>query len=248
MKKIGLICLALVLAVGALGVGFAMWSETLVIDTTVETGTYCIGFIDQKTNDPCVGPGDPGALHPRQEDPALPDYDGMLDPGIPEPGELPVRYDKNVGCCGCKLFDPEGEAMCVGYDGTLKRCHETMRIVMWNVYPCYHGVFGYRIGNCGTIPGQVIGAKIVAIGGEELVAPIPLPKCTAPPCEPVHVDLGGDAKFDVNILFLGPPDQQIDPCQSKEFHLAVHVIQGAPQLATLTFDIEIETVQWNEAP
>jgi len=38
VKKIGLICFALVLALGALGVGFAMWSETLVIDTTIKTG------------------------------------------------------------------------------------------------------------------------------------------------------------------------------------------------------------------
>lgn len=37
MKKIGLICLAVVLALGTLGVGFAMWSETLTIDATVNT-------------------------------------------------------------------------------------------------------------------------------------------------------------------------------------------------------------------
>jgi len=37
MKKIGLICLAVVLALGGLGVGLAMWSETLTIDATVDT-------------------------------------------------------------------------------------------------------------------------------------------------------------------------------------------------------------------
>jgi hypothetical protein len=39
MKKIGLICLALVLALGTLGVGFALWSDSLYLEGTVETGT-----------------------------------------------------------------------------------------------------------------------------------------------------------------------------------------------------------------
>ena len=37
MKKIGLICLALVLALGVLGVGYAMWDKTLTITGTVST-------------------------------------------------------------------------------------------------------------------------------------------------------------------------------------------------------------------
>jgi hypothetical protein len=39
MKKIGLLALALVLALGSLGIGFALWSETLYIEGTVNTGT-----------------------------------------------------------------------------------------------------------------------------------------------------------------------------------------------------------------
>ena len=47
MKKFGLLCLALVLALGSLGVGFALWSDTLYIEGYVFTGevdvewTYC---------------------------------------------------------------------------------------------------------------------------------------------------------------------------------------------------------------
>lgn len=40
MKKIGIICLALVFALGALGVGFATWSGVLNITGTATTGTF----------------------------------------------------------------------------------------------------------------------------------------------------------------------------------------------------------------
>jgi hypothetical protein len=45
MKKIGLICLALVLALGTLGVGFAMWSDQVTIKGTVDTATLRIGIV-----------------------------------------------------------------------------------------------------------------------------------------------------------------------------------------------------------
>ena len=39
MKKITLLALALVLALGTMGVGYALWSETIYIQGTVNTGT-----------------------------------------------------------------------------------------------------------------------------------------------------------------------------------------------------------------
>ena len=39
MKKFGLICMALVLALGALGIGYASWSDSIYIEGTVNTGT-----------------------------------------------------------------------------------------------------------------------------------------------------------------------------------------------------------------
>ena len=44
MKKIGLLCLALVLALGTLGVGYAHWADTVYINQTVETGVVKLGF------------------------------------------------------------------------------------------------------------------------------------------------------------------------------------------------------------
>lgn len=42
MRKIGLLCLALVLALGALGVGYASWIDTITIQGTVNTGSVDI--------------------------------------------------------------------------------------------------------------------------------------------------------------------------------------------------------------
>ena len=39
MKKIGILALALVLALGSLGVGYALWSDVLYLEGTVQTGT-----------------------------------------------------------------------------------------------------------------------------------------------------------------------------------------------------------------
>jgi len=51
MKKIGLLSLALVLALGALGVGYAMWSDTLQIVGDVNTGEVSVIFDSQYDND-----------------------------------------------------------------------------------------------------------------------------------------------------------------------------------------------------
>jgi len=42
MKKVGLLLLALVLALGALGVGYARWQDSVVINGTVNTGTVTL--------------------------------------------------------------------------------------------------------------------------------------------------------------------------------------------------------------
>jgi predicted ribosomally synthesized peptide with SipW-like signal peptide len=53
MKKIGLISLALVLAMGGLGVGYAKWSDTITINGPVTTGSVLLGFEEiTPTEDP----------------------------------------------------------------------------------------------------------------------------------------------------------------------------------------------------
>jgi len=44
VKKIGLICLAVVLSLGAMGAALAYWSDTLTINGSVTTGTFDTNF------------------------------------------------------------------------------------------------------------------------------------------------------------------------------------------------------------
>lgn len=46
MKKIGLLCMALVLALGMLGVGYAMWKDEITIEGTVNTGTVVVDIVE----------------------------------------------------------------------------------------------------------------------------------------------------------------------------------------------------------
>ena len=44
MKKIGLLALAIVLALGTMGIGYALWFDDLTIDGSVETGTFDVDW------------------------------------------------------------------------------------------------------------------------------------------------------------------------------------------------------------
>jgi predicted ribosomally synthesized peptide with SipW-like signal peptide len=46
MRKVGLIALALILALGSLGVGYAMWSDTVTINGTVNTGNVDLDIVE----------------------------------------------------------------------------------------------------------------------------------------------------------------------------------------------------------
>jgi hypothetical protein len=220
-KKVAILFLALTVALGAMGAGFAHWSQTLYINGTVETGTFLVGFEDQYTDDPPAVDGTPGVIIPQNS----PD-DGTIDPG----------YDKNVAACDCELLFYKGD-----HDGV--DLFEKVHVTVLNGYPCYTNILTVTIGNGGTIPANVGDASVTVINGVPLAQAIPLPKC-----ETVPVDLNGDGLPDINLHWDGPEDQQIDPCQTKDFTLTIHVKQdisdgSAP--TTNTFEIEIETVQWN---
>jgi len=129
MKKIGLLCLALVLALGTLGIGYAAWIDTIYIEGTVTTGSLCWEFYDCKLLDyfePINPGGDFSTLTP----------DWTCRNGFAGPTPFTWELDKNVGW-GTQDISADGK---------------TLTVTLNNTYPCYYNVLSFYVHNCGTVP------------------------------------------------------------------------------------------------
>ena len=93
--KVGIICLALVLALGILGVGFAAWSETLYVRGNVETGHVDVEFVEVLSSDP----------------PGIDDTTLQLDGGFPY---LKIQQqDKDVGTTTATINDTKSATVTI---------------------------------------------------------------------------------------------------------------------------------------
>ena len=227
MKKIGLICLAVVLAVGAIGFGYANWSQTLTITEEVNTGDFCVGIRDVGTNDEGPSLADGGELYP---DPDYPETEGTVDPG----------YTKNVGSAN-------------SVNGTYKCTHEDVDFyedvteTITNAYPSYRCTITLEFANCGSVPakGQSFTkattndpdglAQFVVIEGWE-----------------IFDDAGGSVTTGVTVAELETALQayQLDPCDTMTLTITKHILQDVgevtcPELGTCTFVETVTWVQWN---
>ena len=132
------------------------------------------------------------------------------------PGSTDPDYDKDVGSTSC----------------TLSPDKQTAYITIENAYPCYHVHFSFTIKNTGTIPWKI---QSIMVDG------MPMPNNV-----PVSLDLDGDGDIDLTLTITDSIGEQVEPGDSIETSLDLHVEQGAEQGATYTFTITILVVQWNE--
>lgn len=228
MRKIGVICLSLLLALGLLGVGYAAWTDEIFIDGTVETGTLCVEFGNTEIRDPHQ-PVNFGGDYPTD----LPDY--TCNPGFTQ-GPDGLRFwqlDKNVGWGTVeRVPDPE----------TGK--YKTLRVTLNNTYPCYFNEVTFYPENCGTIPWRINGAIVMWDNdGTKLFATIVSPGTY------IAMDFNGDGAPDLEMMWGNSIGAQVEPGGlPPEVSFWLHVLQPAPQNDTLEFTIELMVVQWDEYP
>jgi hypothetical protein len=219
MRKIGLLCLALVLALGTLGIGYATWSANVTIEQEVYSGELCTEFDTLCTVTDELGDG----------------YDWTIEWLLCDPGHTKVKWlDKDEAWCTCNATDKDG-------DGS----RETMVITCNNTYPSYYNHLDFWLCNCGTIPSKIQGASVLVDGVVEYYWDLSSIDPGPAPC--VSLDLTDDDKDDIELHWGNCFGRQLHPgyCDAN-CSFDWHILQDAPQNAILGFEIEIHTVQWNK--
>jgi hypothetical protein len=229
VKKIGLIMIALVLALGTLGVAYAHWSQTLTIYEEVNTGNLEVGIRDIGTNDP---------------GPALTEEYGMVHPDSSDNGTLDPGYEKNVAAAysvnGVFKFTKDG----VDY------FHDVTETIV-NAYPSYSATIFLEFANNGTVP--VKAEEVVIIPGnlDEFVEVTGWEIRDAGGVYASGVGLAA--------LAAALQGYQLDPCNTVEVDITKHVIQFVdadgdgeqdpdevlPMNATITLSETVKWTQWN---
>lgn len=137
MKKLGLLCLAVVLALGSLGAGFAYWQETLEIgENPVNTGNVDWGFFKAYSND----------------------ADALNDPYFSSIiGGQPIyqRHDRDVAK---STVEPSGDLD----PSTVK----SVTVTIENAYPGYFPVVGLKMRHsaASTIPVKCKDVEVTTTG------------------------------------------------------------------------------------
>jgi hypothetical protein len=260
MKKIGLLSLAVILALGTLGVGYAMWSDTVLITGTASTGDLDVAFSNQMSNDASSGTdlssGDPAAVGtwttPDLEDPSGWTWTGAVQP---------EGAEKETASIDCLIDD------------------DTLTVTIDHGYPCYFGGIGFTIDNLGSVPVKILSMKLISVNNNSLRGSLV--------GADGYVDLTADTQYYVNVGPAGPashlpivettPDAAGDDTDDFSIVLTdlavgdqigqagsntepdelfgdihVHIEQGIPQglgcngNRPFTFTIEIVCAQWNE--
>jgi len=239
-KKIGLLALALVLALGALGVSYAMWYDDLAISGNVSTGYVDVDFHSQYDNDPGT-----------ELDPNEPGYWDFAGTPLGDPVWTGTRYTKHVAST-TSTFD-------AGAGSTPATDLDTATIEITNAYPSYHGSVCWDIVNNGMIPVKLYSVNLTRLSkadvsvwtGETLLTTgiryyVDVDGAT-------NVDTTLDAGDDFSFVLSKHGCDQLDPYTWAEppldtayLDITVHVEQDSEQKTKYDFTIAYRFAQWNE--
>ena len=210
--------MTLVLALGGLGVGYALWSDTAFLDVSVQTGNVEWEYLRP--------PAEVGGA-PR---PPIVTQDDM---GIDPPRHIPTipadPLAKNVAQTNWVYSDSDS-------DGDF----DTLTITINNAYPGYTNHMAFWVHGKGSVPlhiekvhflvNDVVVETKTAIGG-------------------ISFDLGDGAIAgdDIYVYWGDNFGAQLHACDFADMSFDITILQPAPQGATMSFQVQLEAVQYNES-
>ena len=226
-KKVGLLFLVMVIALGGIGAAFAHWSSTVTITETITTGSVKIGIRDMGTTDQGTS----------------------LDPGWSNVTQQLVRYDKHVATA----TSVNGTTRCTKTEGPIQyqgQYYASVTETLTSVYPSYAPTITLQITNCGTIPVKLTWETEVTDDPDGLAPYLHIVKWQAK--TPAGTFSGGNATGIADLLDCF----QLHACESIELSFTKHIMQSlpgtpavnAPQGATLVLTHTVTGTQWNLAP
>lgn len=220
MKKTMLISLALVLALGTLGVAYAMWQDDLTVKSNIKTGSVCIDISSQDVLDDIPPNGD-YLTQP---------FDWTCNDGFVQnaAGDDYWSLNKNVSWGKCEI----------AADG------KSMVVVLHDTYPSNFNEVTLHIRNCGTIPLKIQETDVYKWDGAAWVYVDTFDAGTG---KYLPLNMDGDADFELEMSWGNSLGTQIEPGDTpEEISYWIHTRQDADQGATYKLRFVILAVQYNE--
>lgn len=156
MKKSLVASMAAVLIFGLMGLGFAMWSDTVQVSAAVSTGNVNIGIRDMGTNDNILTTAILGGTATNSAD-GFADAmtlggDPQINPGVNSEGKNVANFISVNNNCPPEFL--------IGDAGYFASITETIT----NAYPYYAPSTKIQIASNGSIPVKLDGLKVVPSG------------------------------------------------------------------------------------
>ncbi len=229
-----MLLVALTLAIGSLGIAYAMWFDKIAVTGNVTTGSVCVQFCDVFWQD-AISPAVSGYVRPQNwPPPPVPTWEsiyGDLTTDVNFAGPV-SRLDKNVSW---------GEAN-LSADG------KVLSATLHNTYPFNLNSLTVHLYNCGTVPVNYdhmdIWVTDPSVPGNK-----PLYRYTSDPSGIIYFDFNKDGCNDLEMVYGDHLGDQIEPgqvCRSTEISMSFLTLQCSPQGQTYKFWITFTAVQWNE--
>ena len=220
INKIATVFIVSIFALSGLGTAYAMWSDTVTIHGTIETGTVEWEFAYPITVTDLFCP------LPYYPTPT-PDWNCDPDLGFNGPYPQPYLSDKNVGCGEAFLIDSH-----------------TIEFNIYNVYPGYYNHLDFWVHGLGTIPIKIDSVVFTDASGNQIGylkgAPGSVTLMIA------ELDLNGDTYPDAQVEWGDNWGAQLHHCDKADISFGICFLQPLPQDEIITLYIHLRAVQWNE--